>query len=105
MPELSRLVALKKHFEDVPLILILPDRSESSLNRACALGPLMTCFQDGAYSDVAAMVSRIRTLRQEAMDRTDPRRFAWSGAIPYLSSFSPYEDADLYSSAEAGGFA
>ena len=92
--ELSHLVGLKKFFADVPLILILPDRSESSLNLACSLGPLMACFQDGPYSDVAAMLTRLRSLRSAPGSPTDPRRFAWAGEIPYLSGFSPFEEAD-----------
>ncbi len=103
--ELAHLIKLRKYFEEVPVILILPDRSEDTLNQGCALGALMTCFRDGMYEDVSAMLSRLRTMRQAARDQMDPRRFSWNGAIPYLSSFSPYENADAYTPAEAGFYA
>lgn len=92
--ELSHLVALKKHFENVPVILILPDRSEATVRLACALGALMTCFLDGDFSDVSAMMARLRTLQNAPGSPTDPRRFAWSGVIPYLSGSSPLDSID-----------
>ncbi len=92
--ELSHLVALKKRFEESPIILILPDRSETIINLACSLGALMTCFRDGDFSDVAAMMARLRTLQNVPGGPTDPRRFAWAGDIPYLSGSSPLDVAD-----------
>jgi hypothetical protein len=102
--ELSHLVALKKHFGAAPVILILPDRSETSVKLACSMGALMTCFQDGDFSDVAAMMARLRSLQNVPGSPIDPRRFAWAGDIPYLPGSSPFDAIDS-GPAGAGFFA
>ncbi len=104
--ELSMLANLKKHLAGSKVILLLPDRQEASLKLAADLSPLLACFLDDGFPDVAAVLARMRRESLDARDALDPKRYGWAGAIPYLSNESSIEGRKAQvSGGEASSFA
>lgn len=104
--ELSTLASFKKDLEGSKVILILPDRQDTSLKLAAVLGPLLACFLDDGFSDVAALLARMRRESLDARDALDPKRYGWAGAIPYLSTESSIGGREApVSGGEASSFA
>jgi hypothetical protein len=106
LQELNMLGGLKKHLGQIPLIMILPDRSEESLTRAASLSPLLASFLDSDFEEVAALAARLRSLRPAAPAEVDPKRYGWSGDLPYLSDLTSPRGVDTRPGpGEMGSFA
>jgi hypothetical protein len=92
LEELASLLSLKKFFRNSRLIIILPDRSETALRLSLALSPALLCFQDSDFLDVVNLLVRTRRERQNRIDEVDPKRYLWTGTVPYLLSLPMIED-------------
>jgi len=92
--ELSTLASLKKDLKGSKIILLLPDRYDASLKLSAVLSPLLACFLDDGYSNVAAVLDRMRRESLDERDALDPKRYGWAGAIPYLSTGGSIEDRE-----------
>jgi len=104
--ELAALASLKKDMNGSKIILLLPDRQDDSLKLSAVLSPLLTCFLDDGYSDVAAVLARMRRESLDARDALDPKRYGWAGALPHLSAEGSIEDMEPAAYAgEASSFA
>jgi hypothetical protein len=81
--ELSSLLSLKKFLLHSQIILVLPDRSDSGLRLSLALNPVLTSFRDSNFSEVAAVLERLRREQQMQVKEIDPR---WYWSMDTLSS-------------------
>jgi hypothetical protein len=64
--QLSELVALKDLLEDVPIILILPDRSKRTISKGLELYPRFYSYADGDFADVAGVLEKmVRKIRSK----------------------------------------
>lgn len=57
--EINQLFLLKKKFNGTHLILVMPERNADSLHLTYKLHPLLTCFADGDYSEIAGVIERL----------------------------------------------
>jgi hypothetical protein len=92
--ELAALASLKKRLGGTKVILLLPDRQKASLDLAAALSPLLACFLDDGFSDVAAVLARMRRESLEQRDALDPKRYRWGGVVPYVVTEGSIEDME-----------
>jgi hypothetical protein len=84
--ELSSLLSLKKFLQNTRVLLILPDRTESSLRLSWPLSPLLVCFQDSNFSEVLGLMERFKEERQTQKDDVDPNRYSWNGELPFMQN-------------------
>jgi len=92
--ELAVLASLKKDLKGSKIILLLPDRQDNSLKLSAVLSPLLACFLDDGFPEVAAVLARMRREDLDARDALDPKRYGWAGAIPYLSAEGSIEGVE-----------
>jgi hypothetical protein len=90
--ELSSVLSLKKFLADSKVILVLPDRSESSLRLSLSLSPLLACFRDSSFSEVVAVMTWLKKERQARLIEVDPKRYWWDGTLPCISSSQVIDD-------------
>ncbi|MFO7865184.1 MAG: hypothetical protein R6V02_00015 [Candidatus Aminicenantes bacterium] len=57
--EIQNLLMLKNKLNGTHLILVMPERNTDSIKLTYKLNPLLTCFADGDYSEVADIIERL----------------------------------------------
>lgn len=94
--ELASLLSLKKFLQRSQIFLVLPDRSEGVLRLSAHFSPLLACFKDSDFSEVTAMMGRLRKERLAAAAEIDPQRYRWTGEVPYIPSSYVIPELDGY---------
>ncbi len=100
--EVGSIVSLQRFLRNTQLILILPDRNEDLLKAASQLNPYLTCFRDTDPLDVISFLARLKRERRIQSIEIDPKRFWWTGSIPYIPSLYYGQDVESYQIGEAG---
>ncbi len=58
--ELTAIIALKNIFGDIPIILVMPDRENSTISLGYKLRPRFIAYADSDFLDVAAVLMKMK---------------------------------------------
>jgi len=64
--DLGKISDMRVLFEDLPLILVLPDRRKETAALGHTLRPRYVSYRDGDFEDVAAVLGRMLSMVEEA---------------------------------------
>lgn len=57
--DLLDLLSIRDMFDDIPIILILPDRERDTISKGHKLYPRFISYMDGDFSDVASVLAKM----------------------------------------------
>ncbi len=100
--EVMSIVSLQKFLRETQIIMILPERNQDLIKTVAPLSPFLTCFRDTDHLDIVSFLARLKREKRIQTIEIDPKRFWWTGSIPYIPSLYYGQDVESYQIGEAG---
>jgi hypothetical protein len=100
--EVMSIVSLQKFLRKTQIIMVLPERNEELIKTVASLSPFLTCFRDTDHLDIVSFLARLKREKRIQTIEIDPKRFWWTGSIPYIPSLYYGQDMESYQIGEAG---